>query len=233
MIPQNDFSVEGFQHAKSRCWKLSPSDFGFLFAECKACAYRKIVQGRPRPSGPFPSVFKHIDETMKRAYRENGIVLPDGMYGRVVFEDEWVRSQPIKVPHGMFYLTGKLDTVLRLEDGSFALIDFKTAIPGSEHLIHYERQLNSYAIAMENAAQGVISLACVTRLALVVYSPFEFDLHEDGKHASLNGSVQWVEIERDDDAFLNYIDSVVAVLEQPTVPPSSPACCWCKYRSAA
>ena len=46
-------------------WILNPSDFAFLWEECKRCFYLKIVSGFRRPGGPMPKIFNIIDEQMK------------------------------------------------------------------------------------------------------------------------------------------------------------------------
>ena len=46
-------------------WKLSPSDFVFLYEECKRCFYLKVARDYQRPRGPFPKIFTIIDGLMK------------------------------------------------------------------------------------------------------------------------------------------------------------------------
>ena len=45
-------------------WKLSPSDFAFLYEECSRCFYLKIARDYQRPRGPFPKIFTIIDGLM-------------------------------------------------------------------------------------------------------------------------------------------------------------------------
>ena len=45
----------------SEIYKLSPSDFGFLYDECKKCFYHKVKHGLNRPRGIMPSIFTKID----------------------------------------------------------------------------------------------------------------------------------------------------------------------------
>ena len=51
-------------------FKLSPSDFGFLYDECKRCFYLKVKHGfnRPRRSCPY---FIKGDSIMKDHLKEN------------------------------------------------------------------------------------------------------------------------------------------------------------------
>jgi hypothetical protein len=47
-------------------WKLSPSDFAFLWEECQRCFYLKVVRQFYRPWSPMPKIFTKIDGIMKR-----------------------------------------------------------------------------------------------------------------------------------------------------------------------
>ena len=42
-------------------WKLSPSDFAFLYEECSRCVYLKVARDYQRPRGPFPNAFMMTD----------------------------------------------------------------------------------------------------------------------------------------------------------------------------
>ena len=49
-------------------WKLSPSDFAFLWEECRRCFYLKVVSDFKRPSTPMPKIFTTIDQLMKQRF---------------------------------------------------------------------------------------------------------------------------------------------------------------------
>lgn len=46
-------------------YKLSPSDFAFLYEECKLCYYLKIKHGIEHPKGIFPGVFSTINTKLQ------------------------------------------------------------------------------------------------------------------------------------------------------------------------
>ena len=46
-------------------WRLSPSDFAFLWEECKRCFYLKVVKEFYRPRSLMPKIFNVIDAQMK------------------------------------------------------------------------------------------------------------------------------------------------------------------------
>lgn len=219
-----------------RNFKLSPSDFAFLWEECQRCFYLKIVAGFRRPPGPFPRIFGTIDNAMKDCFmkRRTEEIVPAMPPGVVAFGEEWVESTSIEVPgrESTCYIRGKFDTVLQLDDGTYGVIDFKTTRSSPKHLAKYSRQLHAYAWALENPAPDTFSVSPVSKFGLLVYEPGRF-MHEVNADASLTGRLEWVEIPRDDDDFISYLSDVVELLELPEPPPPSSSCVWCQYRDAS
>ncbi len=217
-------------------WKLSPSDFAFLWEECKRCFYLKVAKGFQRPSAPMPKIFTTIDAEMKSWFagkrtEEFAKALPAGI---VKYSDQWVESKPIVLPahSSSCYIRGKLDTVIEFDRGGYAVIDFKTSETKAEHIPLYGRQLHAYAYALEKAASGKFGLKPVERLGLLVFEPNAFTHVRDGK-ASLSGTMSWVEIPRNDKQFLQFLGEVVDILEQRSPPAAAPKCGWCVYREAS
>lgn len=46
-------------------YKLSPSDFAYLYEECKLCYYLKAKHGIYQPSMPMPGVFSAINTRLQ------------------------------------------------------------------------------------------------------------------------------------------------------------------------
>jgi hypothetical protein len=166
--------------------------------------------------------------------KQTGEVTPLLPPGVIDPSASWVQSVPLSIPsHTSNYtIRGKLDTVVRFNNGAYGVIDFKTSGTRSRHIPFYGRQLHAYALALENAASGNLSLSPVTRLGLVIFEPTSFSTG-NSDFASLIGSVNWVEIPRDDSRFVAFLKEVLDILELPTPPESSPSCEWCQYRDAA
>jgi hypothetical protein len=213
--------------------KLSPSDFAFLYQECKRCFYLKVVRKFNRPRSAMPGIFSVIDSRMKECFHaertEN--IVGDLPPGQVAMGGKWVQSKPIEFPGSdtTIYIRGSFDTVLRFDDDTYAVIDFKTSRVKSSHVFTYSRQLHAYAYALENPAPGKLHLSPVTKLGLLVYEPQDFANLGSG-NANLSGALSWMEINRDDTAFLKFLDKVRQILELPEPPPPSEKCLWCKYR---
>jgi hypothetical protein len=82
--------------------RLAPSDFAFLWEECRRCFYLKAHKKLYRPRAPFPSIFSTIDLEMKRHMRglRTTDVIPSMKPGVFLCEDNdaWVECTPIKPP---------------------------------------------------------------------------------------------------------------------------------------
>jgi hypothetical protein len=217
-------------------WKLSPSDFAFLWRECKRCFYLKIVRKYGRPRTPMPAIFNKIDQLMKDYFEEKNTadISPDLPPGNVIFGGKWVESLPIVVPNRMStcYIRGIFDTVVRFEDDSYGVVDFKTSKASPKSIPLYSRQLNAYAYALENPAPGKLGLAPVSKLGLLCVEPMRMTLGDDGMLAYESQPV-WLECPRNDDGFLSFIGEVLDVLDSPVPPESGIECQFCKYRDDA
>jgi hypothetical protein len=214
-------------------YKLSPSDLTFLYEGCKHCFVLKVKHGIAQPSIPLPAVFSKIAALQKDYYsgQRTEDFCPDLPPGVVTHGEKWVRSGPIEIagtPSGC-YIAGRFDIVAELDDGSFAVMDFKTGSPGQEKSAMYARQLQAYALALENPAEGALKLSPVCRLGLLYFSP---DMCEQStsERQILEGRLQWVEIQRNDSAFTDFLGEVVRLLDGPLPKPQPDGCEWCKYR---
>lgn len=211
--------------------KVAPSDITFLWDECQRCFWLKAKGVLKRPSAPFPKIFSKLDNQTKDHYfgKRTQDMANDIRPGRVAFGDRWVRSEPLNVPgHEMkVLLAGKIDTAFAFDDGTFGIVDFKTSEPKAEHVLFYARQLSAYALAAEHPAPGALQLSPITQLGLLCVEPVAMVDLDDG--VAYKGLAHFLEIERDDDAFMAFISQVLFVLERPEPPDASPTCSYCTY----
>lgn len=206
-------------------YKLSPSDFAYLYEECKLCYYLKIKLGIQRPSSPFPAVFSALNTRLQGALigkdlRELSPVLPDGI---VESQEGFVESQP--VPNTKVYIKGKYDLVVRQPDNSYLIIDFKISQPNEEKIAKYQTQLQAYHYAFEHPARG--EAKNITKMGLIIMYPDQTKF-ENGR-AIVDFPPKWLEIDIKKDSFLQFMADVSGLLEGPT-PPENSSCKWCKYR---
>ena len=215
-------------------YKLSPSDLTFLYDGCKHCFVLKVKHGIRQPSIPLPGVFSSISYLQKECYsgRRTDEISPRLPPGVITHGEKWVKSRPVELPgcSSTCYINGRFDIVAELDDGSYAVLDFKTGKPADEKSAMYTRQLHAYTLALENPEAGSFELSPVSTLGLLYFTPDHCE-QTGPERQILGGSLQWVEIQRDDDAFHGFLGEVVRLLDGP-VPDGSPdSCDWCKYWS--
>ncbi|MCZ6691545.1 MAG: hypothetical protein O7H41_18300, partial [Planctomycetota bacterium] len=75
-------------------FKLSPSDFAFLWEQCKRCFYLKVVHGIRQPSMPMARIFKVIEELQMELYegKPTSEVSADLPPGIIRCGERWVES---------------------------------------------------------------------------------------------------------------------------------------------
>ena len=209
----------------------------FAWDECPRCFYLRVVRGIDRPSMAFPKVFGRIDSLMKNLFAGKPTSAIDSMLppGRVGMQGKWVNSAPIEFPGvaASCYLKGAFDSVLAFDDGSYAVVDFKTSTPSRQHIAFYGRQLSAYAYALEHPAAGALGLAPVSKLGLLYLDPVDIDHDEERKRIVYGGEATWQELPKDEGKFLKFLHGVLEVLSQPEPPPASETCGFCAYREEA
>ena len=80
----------------SQLFKLGPSDFAFLWSECKRCFYLKVKHNHQRPRSIMPKIFISIDGLMKDYFEQKSPKdIDDSLNdGHVEFGDRWIQSKP-------------------------------------------------------------------------------------------------------------------------------------------
>lgn len=214
-------------------YKLSPSDFAFLYEGCKRCFYLKVNHGIAQPTMPLPGIFTIIASLLKTHYtgKSTKELHPSFPAGIVNYGERFVRSMPIQINgrRSTCFINGRFDIVVEFKDKTFGVIDFKTGTPKDAYSSLYGRQLHAYAYALENPAPGALKLAPVTWLGLLYFPPIRTLQNGDIGKLLYEAEIHWVKTERDDNNFLNFIDEVLTFLENPTPPEPSQNCNWCNY----
>jgi hypothetical protein len=222
------------EHPPASAIRLAPSDLTFLWEECRRCFWLKAKGVLKRPSGPFPKIFSRLDQQTKDFFLGSRTedMAESLRPGQVSFGGRSVRSALLEVPghRSRVVLGGRIDTALAFDDGTFGLIDFKTAEPKAEHVFFYGRQLHSYALALEDPAFGALRLSPVVQLGLLCVEPLGMVGLGDG--VAYNATAHFLDIPRDDGAFMAFLSQVLFVLERPEPPDATPGCSYCSYLAA-
>ena len=234
--------------------KLSPSSLTFLYEECPACFWHHY-NGRPRPATAFPKVFGALDNAQKeffvgRSVKEVKKSLPAG----VVQRGKRVKSEAIALPGTSYRVQfgGDTDTILKFSRAGYGVCDFKTSSPSDEAAALYGRQLHAYAIALERPAGDALPLAPVSKMGLICFPPegmIELPADQpsqkrakaaepsargrttsaEQRRYAYRTSAVWVEVERNDEAFLHFVADAVKLITRRSMPRSAPNCGWCRW----
>jgi hypothetical protein len=158
--------------------RISARDIGELALDnfCARCFWIKLKCKKKLPYQSFPGIFSSIDSYTKKVTNSHF-----GRYRRLPnwFSYFGISGEPVRVPnHSTFnvlddetniLLTGVPDEILLKKDGSYLIIDYKTAkLTGTqdELLPMYEVQLNAYAFIAEKVGFNPVS-----GLGLIYYEP--------------------------------------------------------------
>jgi hypothetical protein len=216
-------------------YKLSPSQLTFAWDECPRCFYLDVVLGIKRPSMALPKVFSRIDSLMKHLFADKptSALSPDLPPGRVGAQGKWINSALISFDEleASCYLKGAFDSVLDFEDGTHAVIDFKTSSPSSAHVAFYGRQLSAYAYALEHPSEKGLRISPISKLGLLYLDPVNIAHGENHKRITYGGEVTWQEIPKDEAGFLAFLRGVLTLLSQPEPPSAPESCGFCAYRA--
>ncbi len=229
----NEYQPTAQKASRMNTYKFSPSDLTFTWDECRFCFYMKVKHQVAAPKGIFPGIFSKMGSLTSGFYlgRSAAVISENLPPGIIKFREKNVKSAPIIVPwaESQCYLSGRFDAVIEFEDGSYGLVDYKTSEAKDEHVPFYSRQLSAYAYALENPAPGALSLAPITRMGLFVITPQRFEYAPAGETIFVNRT-SWMDVPRDDHAFLSLLGEILSVLDAPTPPPPGETCTVCAYR---
>ena len=211
---------------------LSPSDLAFLYDESPWGFYQKYNLGIKRPPVILPKIFTLIDVLTKASYLNKNLnqidkSLPDAV---LVDADEWVKSKPIvnpDFPDFEVVIRGKIDGILRYDDETNAVIDFKTCEISEKVLSKYIRQLSSYSYAITNPMSSTdLTMKLRNYVGLFVFEPDKFYIDEFAR-ASLKGKFKYISYDINLDDFENFIrNEVIPLIAGKEPPPTDADSCW-------
>ena len=176
-------------------YKLSPSDFAYLYEECKLCYCLKVKNGIYQPSMPMPGVFSAINTRLQgnlvgKDLRALARDLPEG---KVAIQEGWVDS--VVIPDTNVFIKGKYDLLVKNPDGTHTLVDLKLSQPGEDKIEKYKTQLAAYKFALENPKLG--EPVKITRLGLLIFYPDTVEFKNDA--AFLKFPPKWLEVPIDEE----------------------------------
>ena len=211
----------------SEIFKLSPSDFAYLFEECKLCYWLKGRGLIERPRGIMPGVFNAINSRVQTGLINKNlkVLFSDLPEGEIVSQEGFVESTI--VPGTSVYIKGKYDLLMKNPDGTHTIIDLKLSQPGEDKVEKYMTQLSSYKFAFENPKIG--EALKISRMALLIFYPDKVEYKSGITY--LDFPHTWMEVPIDDGKFLNFMKDIDNLLKSPKPEPSE-ECPYCRYRNS-
>ncbi len=212
-----------------KLYKLSPSDFKYLWVDCKHCYYRKIKLGISPPYGAFPAIFGRMNSLLQNSVMGLNLqdIHSDLPSGIVTIQEGFLKSVPVPGAEDCF-ISGRFDILTRLNDGTYSVIDFKITSPNEDQIRKFSSQLHAYKFALEHPAEG--TPIKVSRMGLISVTPDNIQ-HVNG-NLVFTASPKWHPIEEDMEGFYNLIKEIATILNGE-MPTSSEECTYCKYVKAS
>ncbi|MFH1535621.1 MAG: PD-(D/E)XK nuclease family protein [Patescibacteria group bacterium] len=206
-------------------YKLSPSDFAYLWNDCKHCFYQKVKLGVAH-YGIFPSMFTKINTLLQNSIMGMNLsdIHPNLPSGIIEIQEGHLVSKQIN--NTKCYINGRFDILTKLDDGTYAVIDFKITSPDEEKISKYTSQLHAYKFALENPENG--KPIKVSKMGVVSINPDEMKLVK-GK-VVFTSTPNWHPVKEDMEGFYKLIEEISGVLNGD-LPAASKTCSLCIYRS--
>jgi hypothetical protein len=221
-------------------YRISPSSLSFDWESCKRCFHLTQTNKWKKPwLGGFPSIFRKIDSTMREFYHQQDLadLFPDLPNGIIDTGEVKLTSAPIAIPNrdSTVTFTGELDALVRFDDGTVGVIDFKTSEVKPQYIDLYFRQLMAYAEILENPAYG--NAEVVSQIGLIVVTPSRFTQSTyavigGNKSATLSMKVTWVEFPKDLVKWRSFLIDLVDLLDGEE-PIGKDGCAYCAMQRAS
>src|SRR3989344_2864929 len=152
-------------------YKLSPSDFKYLWEDCKHCYYQKVKLGVLPHSGAFPAIFTRLNGLLQNSVMGLNLkdIHPELPSGIVDIQEGFLKSIPIPGAEDC-YISGRFDILSKLDDGTYSVIDFKITNPDEDQIRKFSSQLHAYKFALENPTDNTKPRK-ISRMGIVSVSP--------------------------------------------------------------
>lgn len=233
--------------------KILPSSLTFLL-QCPKCFYMKYNFGFTQPSfvsgsGGMARALAEKEELALKGEPTNDWcpeIIPTGTFD---WQGETIASDPLPVEgRDTYYLGGIFDLLAELEDNTFAVVDCKTTAKKAWKLKKlYAPQLMAYWYCLENPIGQEFSKTLntldkrthrqptleaiprkVSHLGLLCFNLNSGDISASPQDTTFSADVSYIPMKIDKDKFIEKMQEVATLLEQPTMPEADKYCNSCK-----
>lgn len=216
---------------------LAPSDLDYAPLKCKRCFYLKKKE-KLSPGGFPPPVFSNFDVVQKDYFKKLNTKdltndLPDGRFlqqnelpGRIV------SSELEDLKKRKFILGGTPDIVIKFNDNSYGILDFKTTNLSDTKSANYKYQLEAYAQIFTypgmTKSKKTPKLEPITHIGILQFFPKNISSHRENK-ANLEMQMSYSPLKRNVDNFYEHITFVMDILNSDQVPELTNECELCNF----
>ena len=206
--------------------RLSPSNLNYEDRRCDRC-FAEAANGESWPQKPFAGIFAKLDSQQRRYFTDRPTsdvdpTLPPG----TLHNGGRVQSAPHTIGGVDFTIRGSMDALLRFDDGSVGVVDFKSSTASPQLGNAYRPQLAAYQWALSRPASGDPEEVSVA--GLLVFAPESMVDTEQGRAYLV--STTWIPVEIEDGWFENFLGRIAPLVESPGDARTKPDCEWCDLR---
>jgi len=207
--------------------RLSPSNLNYEDRRCDRC-FAEAANGEAWPQGPFPGIFSKLDSQQRRYFTDRSTSDVDpGLPAGTLHNGGRVQSAPHTIGGVDFTIRGSMDALLRFDDGSVGVVDFKSSTASPQLGDAYRPQLAAYQWALSRPASGDPEEVSVA--GLLVFAPESMVDTELGRAYLV--STTWIPVEIEDGWFENFLGRIAPLIQEPKEAPSKTDCEWCSLRT--
>ena len=206
--------------------RLSPSSLNYEDRRCDRC-FAEGLAGEVWPQGPFPGIFAKLDSQQRKYYsgRPTNDIDPSLPTG-TLHNGGRVQSAPVTIGNVDFTIRGSMDALLRFDDGTVGVVDFKSSTATPALGDAYRPQLAAYQWSLSHLASGDAETVSVA--GLLIFAPESMVDTSEGRAYLV--STTWIPVDIADGWFENFLGRIAPLVESPGKARTKPDCEWCDLR---
>jgi hypothetical protein len=211
--------------------KVSASSLGFDYESCPRCFYLDAKKDIKKPNGAFSSIFQKLEAAVRELYfkpedgkdRNLHTIHESLPSGTIESSNRGFTSVPYLVENLNLELivTCKLDNLVKLDDGTYAIVMFKTSMPKESNLPAIEKQINACAWAIQHCNKPEKQVK-ITEVGIMV-----FDAVAAVQMKSYDQLFSYIKLNLEPDQFENYLQDIATLLVSNVVPDFTDGCSYC------
>ncbi len=206
--------------------RLSPSTLNYEDRRCDRC-FAEGLNGEVWPQGPFPGIFAKLDSQQRKYFTGRPTTdIDPSLPAGTLHNGGRVQSAPVAIGKVNFTIRGSMDALIRFDDGSVGVVDFKSSTASPALGEAYRPQLAAYQWSLGHPASGDPEKVSVA--GLLVFAPENMVDTPDGRAYLV--STTWIPVEIEDRWFQNFLGRIAPLVESPGKARSKPDCEWCDLR---